>query len=88
MLRGRTKHVHATPPSKDAAPAATDDASLIAMTAEGAWFLKHRKGGEKPHRRFVFTHEGAVYWATREDRGGSAAVPADCEIISGHLEVP
>ena len=46
------------------------DAELLALLENGNWFLKHRKGGEKPHRRFVFTRGESIFWATREDRAG------------------
>ena len=40
------------------------------MVETGSWFLKHRKNGETPHRRFIFVRSNSIFWATREDRGG------------------
>lgn len=40
------------------------------MVEAGHWFLKHRKNGETPHRRFVFARGDSIFWSTREDRGG------------------
>lgn len=49
---------------------ASTDAELLAMLESGHWFLKHRKNGETPHSRFVYTQAGSVCWATRSDRKG------------------
>ena len=50
--------------------ASSEEAALIAMVETGSWFLKHRKHGEVPHRRFIFARGDSIYWATREERGG------------------
>ena len=53
-----------------AASSTSEDAALIAMVEAGHWFLKHRKSGETPHKRFVFAKGDSICWSTKEDRGG------------------
>ena len=48
----------------------TEDEALLAMCEAGQWFMKHRKKGDWPHRRFVYTSGGSICWSKTEDRGG------------------
>lgn len=47
-----------------AAPASAEEEVLLCE--QGHWFLKHRKSGETPHKRFVFTRGDVIYWSTKE----------------------
>ena len=55
--------------STEEEPSVSDE-SLIALCESGHFFLKHRKNGEKPHKRFVFTRDNSVFWSARADGGG------------------
>ena len=55
--------------STEEEPSVSDE-SLIALCESAHFFLKHRKNGEKPHKRFVFTRDNSVFWSARADGGG------------------
>lgn len=61
------------------------NASLLALLARGHWFLKHRARGEKPHRRFIFTHANKICWSTEE---GTAKCTGQMSISSSAFVVP
>ena len=59
----------ASQPTNASTPALTDDDSLLELCERGHWFLKHRKQGDVPRRRFVYTQGSMVCWSSRAEGG-------------------